>query len=79
MPRVGNVGQAVIYVYAGDHNPPHFHVRLNGMEARVTIVGRVVMNQDLPPSVLKDVLEWAEANEAKLALKWLELNEERRD
>jgi hypothetical protein len=73
---VANIGAVRITIYAGDHNPPHFHARLrSGEEARIRISDLKVLNSNLPRSTLRPVLDWAAGNQAPLALMWVELNE----
>ncbi len=67
--------KAKLTMYAGDHNPPHFHVLVNdGSEALVDLATLQVMGGSVRPAVLKEVLAWASQNVALLATKWKELN-----
>lgn len=62
-------------MYAGDHNPPHFHVLANdGAEAWVEIASLQVIYGAVEPAALKEALAWAGANAVVLAAKWKELN-----
>lgn len=64
-----------ITIYAGDHNPPHFHVLANeGSEALIDLAALRVIGGRLRPAVLKEALAWASQNAAQLATKWKELN-----
>ena len=64
-----------ISVYAGDHNPPHFHVLANdGSEALVHLASLRLMGGSLRPAVLTQALAWPSQNAARLATKWKELN-----
>lgn len=75
MPRLDEVAGARIAIYAGDHNPPHFHAKLSySEEARIRIDTLEVMTSTLPPRVLRRVLRWAGEHQGELALKWIELN-----
>lgn len=74
MPTVVVLGGVKIAVYAGDHNPPHFHVLAADGEALVTIVGLRVLAGDLPPRKLRRALEWARKNTSLLADVWTRLN-----
>ena len=61
--------------YAGDHNPPHFHVLANdGSEALIDLASLRVIDGTVRPAVLKESLAWASQNVALLATKWKELN-----
>ncbi|PKO68774.1 MAG: hypothetical protein CVU22_07490 [Betaproteobacteria bacterium HGW-Betaproteobacteria-16] len=62
-------------MYAGDHNPPHFHVLAHdGTEALIDLASLRVLNGSLRPPVLKEALAWAGQNIGLLATKWKELN-----
>ena len=62
-------------MYAGDHNPPHFHVLANdGSEALIDLASLRVIDGTVRPTVLKEALAWASQNVALLATKWKVLN-----
>ena len=62
-------------MYAGDHNPPHFHVLANdGSEALIDLASLRVIDGTVRPAGLKESLAWASQNVALLATKWKELN-----
>jgi hypothetical protein len=62
-------------MYAGDHNPPHFHVLANdGSEVLIDLASLQVIDGTVRPAVLKEALAWASQNVALLATKWKELN-----
>lgn len=62
-------------MYAGDHNPPHFHVLANdGSEALVELVSLRVIDGAVRQAVLKEALAWASQNVHLMAAKWKELN-----
>ncbi|OLU22538.1 hypothetical protein BVH03_25015 [Pseudomonas sp. PA15(2017)] len=62
-------------LYAGDHLPPHFHVRLqDGREALVEINGLAVLSGRIARRELAAALQWAAENHALLSAKWEELN-----
>lgn len=74
MPRVALVGSVAIYIYAGDHAPPHFHARnCDSTEAVIEIESLAVKESNLSTPSLKAVLEWAEANQELLRSKWNEM------
>ena len=56
-------------MYAGDHPPPHFHVRMSdGREALVIIESFGIISSSLKSG------EWATANKVALIARWQELN-----
>lgn len=62
-------------MYAGDHNPPHFHLLASdGCEALIDLASLRVIDGTVRPAVLKEALAWASQNVALLATKWKELN-----
>ena len=62
-------------MYAGDHSPPHFHVRLSdGREALVIIESFGIISSSLKSGELAPALEWATANKVALIARWQELN-----
>lgn len=75
MPTITRLPNATITMYAGDHLPPHFHVRMNdGREALVVIETFAIISSSLKPRELAPALEWAAANKQTLTAKWQELN-----
>lgn len=76
MPIVVRIGNARVYIYADDHNPPYFHVVGPDFKALVRISDLKVMAGAAPPDTMRKVLEWADANRALLALTWIEINGE---
>lgn len=75
MPTLARLAKSVITMYAGDHLPPHFHVRMNdGREALVEIASLEVLRGSIAKRELAEAVAWAEANRAALAEKWKELN-----
>lgn len=54
-------------MYAGDYNPPHFHVLANdGSEALIDLASLQVIDGTVRPAVLKEALAWASQNVALL-------------
>lgn len=75
MPTLARLTQSTINMYAGDHLPPHFHVRMNdGREALVVIASLELLRGAIPSRELAEPMNWARANVELLDLKWKELN-----
>lgn len=75
MPTVARFSNCRVSMYAADHNPPHFHVRMSdGREALVGIATLEVIRGDLRKADLAEPLAWAAQNTALLVDKWTELN-----
>ncbi|WP_414645102.1 DUF4160 domain-containing protein [Bradyrhizobium sp.] len=66
-----------IYIYPGDHNPPHFHLKGPDSRASVNLVTLEVMAGKASKKDLAEVREWAAKPEnlAVLVLEWRRLNE----
>ena len=75
MPTLARLRNCVITMYAADHQPPHFHIRMrDGREALVEIESLDVLMGTIRPLELAEALDWALANAHTLAAKWQELN-----
>ncbi|ADU99015.1 DUF4160 domain-containing protein [Alicycliphilus denitrificans] len=75
MPTLARLAQSTITMYAGDHLPPHFHVRMNdGREVLIEIATLEVLRGSVSKRELAEAVAWADANRAALAAKWKELN-----
>lgn len=75
MPTIIRLPKSKITMYAGDHNPPHFHVLANdGAEAWVELKTMTVIWGAVNRPALNEALAWAGNNAAQLAAKWKELN-----
>jgi len=75
MATLSRLAKSKLSMYAGDHNPPHFHVLANdGSEALIDLASLRVIDGTVRPAVLKEALAWASQNVALLATKWKELN-----
>ncbi|MBC7343941.1 MAG: DUF4160 domain-containing protein [Clostridia bacterium] len=69
---VARVKNARIEIYPRDHNPPHFHVKINGGEysASYNIKSLERLAGDLPSHLEREVLKWARANQTLLMQTW---------
>lgn len=75
MPTIVRLSSCAITMYAADHQPPHFHVRMNdGREALVAIATLELISGSLPKRELAEALHWASHNKAALSSRWKELN-----
>jgi len=66
-----------IYIYPGDHNPPHFHLRSPNSKALVDIATLEVIAGKASRRDLAEAKEWAQKPEnlAALVSEWRRLNE----
>lgn len=75
MPTLARLAQSTITMYAGDHLPPHFHVRMNdGREVLVEIATLDVLRGSVSKRELAEALTWALLQQSALLEKWKELN-----
>lgn len=70
MPKLSEFFGIVIYMYWGDHGPPHFHARYAGQKASIAIADLSVSAGSLPPRALGLVVEWAALHRGELELAW---------
>lgn len=70
MPRISFFFGLSIYMYFGDHNPPHFHVTYNEYAAMIDIKTGEIISGKLPVRALSMIQEWTEANCKQLMLNW---------
>ena len=69
MPRISVFYGITIFMFFGDHNPPHFHARYAGRRARVALDGSV-LDGDLPQRAKRLIREWASLHETELEACW---------
>lgn len=75
MPTLTRLSTCTIKMYAADHLPPHFHVRMNdGREALVQISNLMVLSGSITQRQLAPALAWAIQNLALLSSEWRRLN-----
>ncbi|HEY4124259.1 MAG TPA: DUF4160 domain-containing protein [Rhizomicrobium sp.] len=75
MPTLYAAGSWKITMYAGDHNPPHFHiVTRERTEAQVAIATLTVLRGNVRASVLRAALTWAAKNRSLLERTWDEMH-----
>lgn len=61
-------------MYFNDHNPPHFHVLYQGLEAVYSIDSCKLINGCLSPRVNKLVIQWWSINKDRLNNEWEKLS-----
>lgn len=78
MPTLCVIDGGKITMYAGDHNPPHFHLLGPGYQEKYAIKGLELIKSSgkAPKGTRKAALTWAAEHEAELRAKWAELNEQ---
>ena len=74
MPRIVTLSRSAIYIYAGDHGLPHFHVLGPDISVKVDIRTLQVIEGTYARRSLAEAIEWAASNEDLLQAKWREYN-----
>jgi hypothetical protein len=77
MPTIVQLSNCKICVFAGDHMPPHFHVRGPGWSASVSIGSLMIIKGHGPRRDLNEAVKWAmtPVNLYRLMQVWRRLNE----
>ncbi|MDB5593990.1 MAG: uncharacterized protein JWM36_951 [Hyphomicrobiales bacterium] len=75
MPKIATLSGSRVYLYADDHNPPHFHLIGADWECQVIIGSLQVLRGQAPASALHEAREWASSNLSLLNEQWVKLNE----
>ena len=70
MPKLSEFFGIAIYMYWGDHGPPHFHARYGGEKASISIEDLSVLAGGLSPRALGLVIEWASLHRVELEDAW---------
>lgn len=69
MPIISMFYGIIIQMYYGDHNPPHFHARYQGMEAIFDLEGKIIGGA-FPSAQTKLVVAWCEIHHDELIADW---------
>ena len=75
MPTLVRLADLKICMFAGDHNPPHFHVLGPDVAFQVRLDTLQVLRGRAKPSALARAVAWAADNRAMLDREWANLNE----
>ncbi len=70
MPCICEFDGIQIYMYVPDHNPPHFHARVSGREAQITIANPEILRGDLNRVEQRKVIAWACKRQRELESNW---------
>ncbi len=70
MPRLSEFYGIVIYMYYGDHNPPHFHAIYTEHEALVRIDNGSLLAGALPRTAARLVERWRTLHTYELLENW---------
>lgn len=75
MPVIHRFFNCAIFLNPREHNPPHFHIRMNdGREVLVEIATLELLSSAVARREIPEALAWSENNRALLAEKFREYN-----
>ena len=76
MPKVDTINGIKIYLYNGDHRPPHIHAIYNEFEILIVIETENIYAGNMPSRQLKQVFDWLAGNTDWALQIFYELNPE---
>lgn len=74
MPEISSFYGIAIYMFIGDHNPPHFHVYYDGASALFSIKEGTIIKGSLPPQAKRLVKQWLKLHREELLDNWNRLS-----
>lgn len=69
MPAISMFLGIIIYMYADDHNPPHFHAKYQGYEGQFDLEGNMTEG-NIPSKQQKLIAAWAILHDEELEANW---------
>ncbi len=69
MPEISRFYGIIIYMFFGDHNPAHFHVKYQDFEATINIDDGIVKGE-LPRRAISLIYEWLDLHKHELLENW---------
>lgn len=76
MPLIDSIDGIRIYIYNGDHRPPHIHARYNEYDILILIESLEIYAGEMPNRQLKQVYDWLSGNVDYALTIFYELNSE---
>jgi hypothetical protein len=73
LPTIAIIDGVAGILWTRDHPPPHFHAKMPGYEAKISIETGDVLTGSLPQAKLKKIRKWLEANRDEVAFAWSEV------
>lgn len=70
MPELSRFYGIIIYMFAKDHNPPHFHAKYGEYMGIIDIRSGELLEGELPRRALRLVEDWTELHKEKLMFNW---------
>jgi|TARA_R110002012_G_scaffold186478_3_gene353176 hypothetical protein len=75
MPTIEDFGSFKIYMYFGDHNPPHIHVIGSDFAAKIRISDAEIFTGQLPGKIGKQACNYVVTHKVRLMAIWQDYNE----
>lgn len=69
MPSLSMFFGIIIYMYAADHNPPHFHAVYQDFEAQFSLEGELIAGS-MPRKQTRLISAWVELHRDELLANW---------
>ena len=69
MPRISFFHGISVYMYFGDHGPPHFHATYAGRWGRLALDGTILAG-NLPVRAERLIRKWARVHRSELRACW---------
>ena len=70
MPKISEFYGITIYMYWGDHSPPHFHAMYSGAEAEIAIATGKLIDGTMPRAARRMLKIWARVHHRELFANW---------
>jgi hypothetical protein len=70
MPEISRFYGIVIYMFAKDHNPPHFHAKYGEYKGIFNIKTGELIEGELPKRALRLIEDWVELRKEELMANW---------
>ncbi len=76
MPELCRFYGIIIYMFAKDHSPPHFHAKYGEYRSLINLETGELIEGELPNRALRLVREWVDIHKEELKRNW---NESQKD
>lgn len=70
MPEISRFYGIIIYMFAKDHNPPHFHAKYGDQKGIFNINTGALMEGELPKRAIRLIEDWIELHKDELIENW---------
>lgn len=70
MPELSRFYGIIIYMFAKDHSPPHFHAKYGEFMGIIDITSGEIIAGELPRRALRLIQDWTELYKEELISNW---------